>query len=237
MAVVDPVTVTLLVPTPVTVTPLGTATPLKSSVPYCTDSFSVTSADGTTKANAVTVTIAGTNDAPVVSGQVVVSATEDDAVVTVDALANASDVDHGAVLILRDQQDLVRLRQRRLCHHEGTRRSEGQGGDAVDLAHHRRRAVTDWIPAEQVNRVDAGELGVLAHAEPRAMLVDEERRRIAEPDRAVALQMRQVQLQLAWQPQVVRVEKGFGYRDLYVHFCQFCMVMPAARSRWPASSI
>ncbi|HEY8570918.1 VCBS domain-containing protein [Phenylobacterium sp.] len=46
----------------------------------------------------VTVTLTGTNDAPVVSGAVTGSAAEGAAAVTLNGLANASDVDHGAVL-------------------------------------------------------------------------------------------------------------------------------------------
>ncbi|MCY1668979.1 VCBS domain-containing protein [Rhizobium sp. SL86] len=62
-----------------------------------TESFVVLSADGTAS-QTVTVAITGTNDAPVVSGAVLGSATEDGAVVSVNALANASDVDAGTVL-------------------------------------------------------------------------------------------------------------------------------------------
>ncbi len=43
-------------------------------------------------------TVTGTNDAPVVSGIVTAATDEDGAVVTVDALAYATDIDHGAVL-------------------------------------------------------------------------------------------------------------------------------------------
>jgi len=55
----------------------------------------------TTAAQAI-FTVTGTNDAPVVSGQVFAAATEDAGLVTVDALANASDVDHGAMLVVTD---------------------------------------------------------------------------------------------------------------------------------------
>jgi VCBS repeat-containing protein len=61
-----------------------------------TDTFTVTSADGTT--TTVTVNLAGTNDAPVVSGPVTGMAPEDGTGVTLDALKNASDVDTGSVL-------------------------------------------------------------------------------------------------------------------------------------------
>ncbi|MCY1668978.1 VCBS domain-containing protein [Rhizobium sp. SL86] len=55
--------------------------------------------DGTATTPAeVRFTVTGTNDAPVVSGAVLGSATEDGAVVSVNALANASDVDAGTVL-------------------------------------------------------------------------------------------------------------------------------------------
>lgn len=46
----------------------------------------------------VIVTLTGTNDAPVVSGVVTGLATEDGAAVTLNGLANATDVDNGAVL-------------------------------------------------------------------------------------------------------------------------------------------
>jgi VCBS repeat-containing protein len=51
-----------------------------------------------TSAATVSWTVTGTNDAPKVSGAVSGSAIEDGAAVTLNALANASDVDHGAVL-------------------------------------------------------------------------------------------------------------------------------------------
>ncbi|GBG13993.1 uncharacterized protein NMK_1549 [Novimethylophilus kurashikiensis] len=50
----------------------------------------------------VTVTVRGTNDAPIVTGAVTGSATEDQSTVTLDALANASDVDHGTTLTVVD---------------------------------------------------------------------------------------------------------------------------------------
>jgi VCBS repeat-containing protein len=63
--------------------------------------YGVTNGTLTTPATAV-FTVVGTNDAPVVTGAVTVAATEDSAAATVDALANASDVDHGAVLSVVD---------------------------------------------------------------------------------------------------------------------------------------
>src|SRR5436190_261796 len=55
--------------------------------------------DGTaTTAASVKFTVTGTNDAPVVSGAVTGNATEDAAAVTLNALANASDVDDGTML-------------------------------------------------------------------------------------------------------------------------------------------
>ena len=69
-----------------------------------TESFEVTSADGT-RTN-VTVTLTGTNDAPIVSGTVTGSATEDGASVTLDALRNASDADADAALSVADVGNL-----------------------------------------------------------------------------------------------------------------------------------
>src|SRR4051812_37228341 len=54
--------------------------------------------NGTVSQATVHVTVTGANDAPVVSGKVVASATEDGANVTLNALANASDVDAGTLL-------------------------------------------------------------------------------------------------------------------------------------------
>ncbi|WP_426164711.1 VCBS domain-containing protein [Pseudoduganella sp. R-34] len=60
-------------------------------------SFEVT--DGMANvAQSVKFTVTGTNDAPVVTAQVTATAMEDGGLVTVDALANASDVDQGAML-------------------------------------------------------------------------------------------------------------------------------------------
>ncbi|AWN41722.1 hypothetical protein DK389_15910 [Methylobacterium durans] len=65
-----------------------------------TQTYNVTVSDGRggTATQAVTVTITGTNDAPVVTGPVTGSATEDGAVSTLSALANATDVDAGTTL-------------------------------------------------------------------------------------------------------------------------------------------
>jgi VCBS repeat-containing protein len=64
------------------------------------ETFTVTLADqhGGTAQKTITVTIHGTNDAPVVTGPVQGAATGNGAPVTLDALANAADPDHGAVL-------------------------------------------------------------------------------------------------------------------------------------------
>jgi len=63
-----------------------------------TDSFIVLSEDGT--AQTVTITIDGANDAPVVSGPVVVSAAEDSSIFAVDLLTGASDVDSAMLSIV-----------------------------------------------------------------------------------------------------------------------------------------
>ncbi len=56
---------------------------------------------GASSSSTVSVTITGTNDAPVVSGPLAGAATEDGPAVTLDGLANASDVDDGAVLAVQ----------------------------------------------------------------------------------------------------------------------------------------
>ncbi|MQW85816.1 VCBS domain-containing protein, partial [Sinorhizobium saheli] len=66
-----------------------------------TETLTVWSADGTASRDIV-VTITGSNDAPVVSGTVSGAANEDGAAVTLDALANASDVDDGTTLQVVD---------------------------------------------------------------------------------------------------------------------------------------
>ena len=62
-----------------------------------TVNYGVTDGTATTAAS-VSWSVAGTNDAPVVTGAVTGTAVEDDSSVTLDALANASDVDSGATL-------------------------------------------------------------------------------------------------------------------------------------------
>jgi VCBS repeat-containing protein len=64
------------------------------------ETFGVKAADGTP--TSVTVTIGGTNDAPTVSGAVTGTATENGVVSTVDALANASDIDKDHTLSVVD---------------------------------------------------------------------------------------------------------------------------------------
>ena len=61
-----------------------------------TETFTVTSADGTT--TDVTITITGTNDAPTLTGSASGDMLEDDASVTLDVLSLADDVDTGDVL-------------------------------------------------------------------------------------------------------------------------------------------
>ena len=56
---------------------------------------------GSTPATAV-LTVTGSNDAPVISGAVVGTATEDGAAITLSALANASDADRGTILSVVD---------------------------------------------------------------------------------------------------------------------------------------
>jgi len=67
---------------------------------FLTDTFTyaIRLGNGTLSWATATVQIVGVNDAPVVSGAVTGSALEDGSSVTLDALANASDVDAGAVL-------------------------------------------------------------------------------------------------------------------------------------------
>jgi len=62
-----------------------------------TDTLTVTSLDGTAS-QIITVSIVGANDAPVVSGAVTGTATEDGAASVLSALGNASDVDVGDAL-------------------------------------------------------------------------------------------------------------------------------------------
>ncbi|MCF6274462.1 MAG: cadherin-like domain-containing protein, partial [Robiginitomaculum sp.] len=63
-----------------------------------TFTYTVTDNNGASTTNTVTITITGTNDAPIVAAALTASANEDDASLTVDMLAGASDVDNGAIL-------------------------------------------------------------------------------------------------------------------------------------------
>ena len=69
-------------------------------------SYSVVISDGHggSASQVVSITINGTNDVPVVSGAVLGTATEDAITSTVNALANASDVDVGTILQVTDIQ-------------------------------------------------------------------------------------------------------------------------------------
>ncbi|MGY4531322.1 VCBS repeat-containing protein [Pseudomonas sp. TE3786] len=69
---------------------LGAGQQLTVSVP-----FTVTDSGGLTSNSVLTLTITGVNDAPVVSGTVAVSQTEDDSNFTVNLLSHASDTDNG----------------------------------------------------------------------------------------------------------------------------------------------
>ncbi len=64
-----------------------------------TDSFTVTSVDGT-DSETVTVTIEGLNDQPSVSGVITATRTEDEDAFTVDLLAGASDPDNSNILTI-----------------------------------------------------------------------------------------------------------------------------------------
>jgi VCBS repeat-containing protein len=72
---------------------LGAGEQLTISVP-----FTVTDSGGLSSNSVLTLTITGVNDAPVVSGTVAVTQTEDDASFSVDLLSNASDTDNGDAL-------------------------------------------------------------------------------------------------------------------------------------------
>ena len=61
--------------------------------------YTVTDAQNATDTATLTITVTGTNDAPVVSGAVLGSATEGGGVYTFDPLANASDPDDGDSLV------------------------------------------------------------------------------------------------------------------------------------------
>ena len=65
-------------------------------------SFEVIDENGASVAQTATITITGTNDAPIVAAAITASAGEDDASFTVDLLTGASDVDNGAVLSISD---------------------------------------------------------------------------------------------------------------------------------------
>lgn len=71
---------------------------------YLYDSFTyaIRLGNGTLSWATATLQFAGANDAPVVTGAVLGNAVEDGAALTLDALANASDVDAGAVLSVVD---------------------------------------------------------------------------------------------------------------------------------------
>jgi VCBS repeat-containing protein len=60
--------------------------------------YAIRLANGTLSWATVTIQFSGLNDAPTVSGTVVGNAVEDGSIVSLDALANASDIDHGSVL-------------------------------------------------------------------------------------------------------------------------------------------
>ncbi|MBM1174715.1 Ig-like domain-containing protein [Microvirga arabica] len=60
--------------------------------------YTIRLANGALSTAKVTVTVTGTNDAPVVTSAVTGAATEDDAAVALNGLANASDVDQGDTL-------------------------------------------------------------------------------------------------------------------------------------------
>ncbi|HEX8302688.1 Ig-like domain-containing protein [Sphingomonas sp.] len=63
-------------------------------------SYTMADEHGSQSVSTATITVTGTNDAPVVSGAVTGAATEDGSAVGLNGLANASDVDDGAVLAI-----------------------------------------------------------------------------------------------------------------------------------------
>ncbi len=69
--------------------------------------YSITDGDGGSVAQSVTLTLTGTNDTPIVAAALEASTTEDDAVVTLDLLDGASDVDNGAVLSVENVNGLT----------------------------------------------------------------------------------------------------------------------------------
>ena len=70
-------------------------------------SYDVVDEHGASVAQTATITITGTNDAPVVAAALTGAANEDDAGFTIDMLAGASDVDTGAVLSVANIVGLV----------------------------------------------------------------------------------------------------------------------------------
>ncbi|WP_371395684.1 cadherin-like domain-containing protein [Fretibacter rubidus] len=67
-----------------------------------TDTFTYTADDGNggTSTETVTITVTGQNDAPTVSADIELSASEDSLLIGIDLLQNASDVDNGATLFI-----------------------------------------------------------------------------------------------------------------------------------------
>ncbi|MGZ5051909.1 MAG: VCBS domain-containing protein [Methylobacter sp.] len=64
--------------------------------------YAIRLGNGTLSQAIVRINVTGTNDAPVVTGSVTGTATEDGAIVSLNALAYVSDVDHGATLSVTD---------------------------------------------------------------------------------------------------------------------------------------
>ena len=90
--------------------------------------YAITDGTATTPAQAI-FTITGTNDAPLVAGEVLGAADEDGASVSVDALANATDVDHGAVLSVTATPPVAAPDE---YWGRGAGEAERQGNDAAD---------------------------------------------------------------------------------------------------------
>ncbi|MDB5465667.1 MAG: hypothetical protein JWQ46_429, partial [Phenylobacterium sp.] len=80
----------------------GAALDALSAGELVTDTFTYTMqvGNGALSQATVTVTVTGVNDAPIVKGAVLGAATEGGATVSLDALASASDVDHGTTLMV-----------------------------------------------------------------------------------------------------------------------------------------
>jgi VCBS repeat-containing protein len=72
-----------------------------------TVTYDVGDAQGATVTQTATITVNGTNDAPLVEAALTAAADEDEAIFTVDLLAGASDVDAGAVLSVANVAGLV----------------------------------------------------------------------------------------------------------------------------------